>query len=81
SLLYKRAKRIINEVDEAITAIDELENLYRGHLKAGVLQTVNAYLIPQVVASFSSLYPDVSLEIEELSAFEIEKKVYEHDLD
>ena len=81
ALLLRRAKRILNEVDETITAIDELESLPRGHLKIGVLQTVNAYLIPQAVASFSNSYPNVSLEIEELSAFEVERKVYEHDLD
>ncbi|MDR8394479.1 transcriptional regulator CynR [Aliifodinibius sp. S!AR15-10] len=80
-LLHQRAKRIVKEVDEAKQAIDELEQLYRGTLKIGVVQTVNAYLIPHVVSSFSSQYPDVGLKLEELSAPQVEKKLHEHELD
>ena len=49
-LLHQRAKRIVKKVDEAKTAIDELEQLYCGKLKIGVVQTVNAYLMPQIVS-------------------------------
>lgn len=80
-LLHQRAKRIVNEMDEAKKAIDELEQLYRGTLKIGVVQTVNAYLIPQIVSSFSSQYPNVTLKVQELSAPLLEKKLYDHDLD
>ncbi|MFH5831952.1 transcriptional regulator CynR [Halalkalibaculum sp. DA384] len=80
-LLHQRAKRIVNEVDEAKRAIDELEQLYRGTLRIGVVQTVNAYLIPRVVSSFSTRYPNVTLKVHELSAPEIENTLYEHELD
>lgn len=80
-LLHQRAKRIVKEVDDAKTAIDELEQLYRGGLKIGVVQTVNAYLIPQVVSSFSSEFPNIQLRVHELSAPQVEEKLYEHELD
>ena len=80
-LLHQRAKRIVKEVDEAKTAIDELEELYRGTLKIGVVQTVNAYLVPQVVSAFSSQFPNVRLKVHELSAPQVEEKLHGHELD
>lgn len=80
-LLHKRAKRIVKEVDDAKIAIDELEKLFRGNLKIGVVQTVNAYLIPQVVSSFSTKFPNIQLRIQELSATQVEEKLYRHELD
>ena len=80
-LLHQRAKRIVKEVDDAKTAIDELEQLYRGTLKIGVVQTVNAYLMPQVVSSFSSRFPNVRLKIHELSAPQLEEQLHSHELD
>lgn len=80
-LLHQRAKRIVKEVDEAKTAIDELEQLYRGTLKVGVVQTVNAYLMPKIVSLFSSLFPNVRLKVHELSAPRLEEKLHGHELD
>ena len=80
-LLHQRAKRIVKEVDDAKTAIDELEQLYRGTLRIGVVQTVNAYLMPQVVSSFSSRFPNVCLKVHELSAPRLEEKLHSHELD
>ncbi|NGP88702.1 LysR substrate-binding domain-containing protein [Fodinibius halophilus] len=80
-LLHHRARKIIKEVEEAKTAIDDLEGLCRGTLSIGVVQTVNAYLIPRVVSYFSREYPKVKLGIEELSAPLLEEKLYNHELD
>lgn len=80
-LLHRRAKRIVKEVDDAKTAIDELEQLYRGTLRIGVVQTVNAYLMPQVVSSFSSRFPNVHLKVHELSAPRLEEQLHGHELD
>ncbi|GAA5521878.1 LysR substrate-binding domain-containing protein [Aliifodinibius salicampi] len=80
-LLHQRAQRIVKEVDGVKKAIDELEELYRGTLTIGVVQTVNAYLMPRVVSFFSSQFPDIQLKIQELAAPEIEHKVQNHELD
>lgn len=80
-LLYKRAKRIIKEVDEAQIAIDELGDLCRGTLEIGVVQTVNTYLIPRVASAFSSRFPLVHLRIKQLSAPQVEQMLYDYELD
>lgn len=75
------ARRILQELEAARAALDELAGLQRGKLSVGVVQTVNAYLLPQVVAHFSRLYPGIKLGIEERSADAIEAGVIDGSLD
>lgn len=76
-ILFHHARRVVQELDEAQTALDELAGLQRGSLRVGVVQTVNAYLMPDVVAAFTSAYPAVKLQVEELASGEIEQRVLE----
>lgn len=74
-LFSQYARRIFCQLDEAKNALQELEGLQRGSLVIGTVQTVNAYLIPQVVAQFANNHPAISLRIEELMADEVENRV------
>jgi LysR family cyn operon transcriptional activator len=74
-VLYHHARRILQEVDDAHLALQELEGLKRGSLRAGAVQTVNAYLVPPAVVVFTRAYPGIHLMIEERSAGEIERGV------
>jgi len=76
-LFYRHAQRVFQELDEAKVALQELEGLQRGSLAVGVVQTINAYLIPQVVAQFANVYPAISLRIEEMPTAEIEEGLEE----
>lgn len=71
-ILYQHAQHALYEIEEAQTAIHELQGLQRGELHIGVVQTVNAYLMPSIVAEFTAHYPAVKLSISELSADDIE---------
>lgn len=71
-VLYQHAERIFKELDAAKVALDELAGLRRGSLTVGVLQTINASLIPRIVALYAAAYPAITLRIEERSADEIE---------
>lgn len=73
AIVARHARRALRELDAAQTALDELAGLQRGSLSIGVVQTVNAYLLPYVVATFASTYPGIRLHIEERSAGEIER--------
>ncbi|ULA62720.1 MAG: HTH-type transcriptional regulator CynR [Nitrospira sp.] len=75
------ATRALREIEAALTAIAEEEELHRGAVTVGVLQTVHAYLAPNIVASFSARHPHISLKLEELSGPEIEQGVLDGLLD
>lgn len=66
------ARRALAVVEDGRTALAELDGLVRGSLTVGVVQTVNAYLIPPVVARFATDHPGVRLRVEEMAAGAIE---------
>lgn len=74
-LLLTYARKILLEISEAKEAISELQGLVKGKLTIGVVQTVNAYLIPQISSLFLTKYPGIFLTVLELSATEIEAGV------
>lgn len=74
-ILQAHAQRMLVELEQAQQAIQELEGLQRGELAVGVVQTVNAYMIPDLVARFTTSHPAISLRIQELSADDIESGI------
>ena len=80
--LYREiARRALNVLEEGEALLLEFDQLLRGTLTIGVVQTVNAYLIPTVVARFVHEFPKVRLRVEELSASEIEDRLTKATLD
>lgn len=75
------ARRCLNVLAEGQSAIDEFDDLLRGRLRVGVVQTVGAYLMPEVVAKFTRDYPKIELRVEERSGGEIETGVADGTLD
>ncbi len=71
------ARRMLAELEAMRVALDELQGLQRGNLVIGAVQTVQAYLIPQVVTLFVRQYPGVRLQVMELPADEVEAGVLE----
>lgn len=71
-VLYRHAQTIFREISEAKREVQELQSLERGSLRIGVVQTVNAYLMPALIANFKQRYPGVRLFVEELAMDEIE---------
>ncbi len=75
AIFCEHARRSLREMELAQVAIAEVEGLQRGTLTVGVVQTVNAYLVPEIVSRFSTRYPDVELKLDELSGPDIETGV------
>src|SRR5947207_15877937 len=64
--LLPHARRVLRELSEAQTALDELHLLKRGALKVGIVQTVNACVIPEIIERFSSAHSSVRLTCGEM---------------
>lgn len=79
-ILSQTAQRILYELAEVRVALDELAGLQRGEIRVGVVQTVNAYLIPEVVAEFKNTYPGIQIQVDELPAEAIEQGLLNGDL-
>lgn len=72
-ILYRHAQSIFREIADAQREVQELQSLERGTLHIGVVQTVNAYLMPTLVAQFRQAYDGIHLIIQELAMDEIEQ--------
>lgn len=75
------ARRALNVLEEGQAVLHELDEMLRGTLTIGVVQTVNSYLTPEIVAAFIAEVPHVFLRVDELSADEIENGVLSGTLD
>lgn len=71
-LLVGHAKRVLGELTKAQVALDELRGLKRGVLKVGMVQTVNACVIPEIIARFSEAHPGIDIACAEMAAADIE---------
>lgn len=72
-VVVRAAQRIFAQLEQMETELQELSGLRRGALALGVVQTVNAYLMPTVVADFACRYPGIHLRVEECPQEQIEE--------
>lgn len=71
-MLLPHARRVVRELVAAQTALDELHGLKRGALKVGIMQTVNACVIPEIVARFGAAHPGINVTCDEMAVADIE---------
>jgi len=62
-LFYDQAKKILEQYREMGNSINGLIHKVKGPLSIGVSKTPAAYLLPQLLYTFSRTYPDIGLEI------------------
>ena len=67
------AERALRELADAQGALGELRGLRRGRLRVGLVQTVNACVIPEIVARYSVAHPGVHVTCAELAVEDIEQ--------
>jgi len=80
-LVLSSAIRILNEAELLKESVSDLESGQAGTLKIGVLQSINSLYLRSLVAEFDRNNPNISLQIEEMTNYNIEKKVTRGDID
>lgn len=80
-LLLPHARRVLRELAEAQSALGELHALKRGQLKVGIMQTVNACVIPEIVSRFSAAHPGLRVTCSEMAVDDIESGLESGQLD
>jgi DNA-binding transcriptional LysR family regulator len=62
-MLYEYGVRLLGLRAEALTAIDDLNNLRLGKLRVGANESVSLYLLPTITSCFQKNYPNVKIEV------------------
>ena len=69
---------LLNEIKEDLNMVSKG---IRGKIKAGILESALLYIFPEIVAGFTSKYPDINLKFEKAETLAIEKAVQNAELD
>jgi LysR family cyn operon transcriptional activator len=80
-LFAVHAARALKQLESGWTELKELEGLRRGTLAIGASQSFLRKLFPPLVGEFMHLYPQVQLQVEEMTATEIERRLADGSLD
>lgn len=80
-ILFSHSKKVFHEIEQARTAIQELNGLQQGNLTVGALLTVINYLLPPAILNFNALYPNIELSVLGLRTGEIREKLLQNELD
>src|SRR3954452_18034348 len=70
--LLPYARKVLQELERAQVALTELHGLKSGLLRIRIMQTVNACVIPEIVARFSAEHDGIRVECGEMAVADIE---------
>lgn len=77
AIVYEYAQKIIAQVDEMTTTLQDMTNLTRGTINIGIPPIIGSLYFPKVIAKFHQAYPNVSINIKEYGAAKVVKSVEE----
>ena len=63
ALLYSRVENILGMVDGTVREIKEIGDGSKGVIRIGTITTSGAMILPDLIAKFRKLYPEVTVEI------------------
>ncbi|MDW6004224.1 LysR family transcriptional regulator [Vibrio mangrovi] len=80
-VLYDYALRILQQVDDANLAMDELQGLVKGEVRLGTPSMTGSYFFPEIVMAFKSHYPNLKMTVVEAGGQSIRKMLLAGELD
>lgn len=80
SLLFEKAKIILDTLNSINSELYNLAGTPSGHLKIGISPMVQT-LFPKAIAEFSSIYPQITIDLVEVGSRKVEQRIHEGTLD
>ncbi|WP_162062899.1 LysR family transcriptional regulator [Vibrio taketomensis] len=80
-VLLKHAKRVLQQIDDAKLAMDELKGLEKGEVRLGAPSMMGSYFFPQVFMAFKSRYPKLKLTLVDAGTSSIRRMLLDGELD
>ncbi|WGV99149.1 LysR family transcriptional regulator [Vibrio sp. YMD68] len=80
-VLLDHAKRILQQLDDAKLAMDELIGLEKGEVRLGAPSMMGSYFFPDILMAFKSHYPNLKLTLVDAGTQSIRKMLLDGELD
>ena len=81
NVLYGYARRMLDVLDEATVAIEEMRGIKRGTLRVGASTTVGIYLLPAALGAFKKEHPGLVISLEIGTRARVQEQVLDSELD
>jgi len=81
TLLYGYARRMLDVLDDATVALEEMRGIKRGTLRVGASTTVGIYLLPAALGAFKKLHPGLVISLEIGTRARVQEQVLRNELD
>ena len=78
--ILAHAEKIVFEYDQLIN-IANRQAADSGNLRLGIIPTIAPYLLPKFIGAFTDKFPNVNLEIEEVTTDQLIRKINQDELD
>lgn len=80
-IFWRRAVRILEEVDAATREAGDAKEMLRGVVTLGVLPTIAPYLLPEVLATFMEKFPGLEIVVQEDTTARLLQQVLRYEVD
>jgi LysR family transcriptional regulator, low CO2-responsive transcriptional regulator len=81
TVLYGYARRMLDVLDEATVAVEEIRGIQRGTLRVGASTTVGIYLLPAALGAFKKMHPGLVISLEIGTRARVQEQVLRNELD
>lgn len=80
-MLLEHAKRILQQVNDAQLAVDELKGVVKGEVRLGAPSMMGSYFFPEIIMAFKSHFPNLKMTVIEAGTQSIRKMLLSGELD
>ncbi|NWJ44413.1 MAG: LysR family transcriptional regulator [Chloroflexi bacterium] len=79
--LYRYARQILNQMDEAMLVIEELQGMERGRLRIAADTTAGVYIVPAILGEFKRRYPQIKISLQVVNRSSVQDQLFSHQAD
>jgi Transcriptional regulator len=80
-VVYRHALHIVQSMESLEAELDDLRQVRKGHIRMGLLPMIGYNFISRIIADFQKLHPQITIQILENGAREVEHSISEGDVD
>lgn len=80
-LIIEQLKKITKEIDSLAEVTNELKGVVKGKLSVAVIPTIAPFLLPLCLHKIAAKFPDLQIEVREMTTNEIMRAIKSRDLD
>ncbi|MGG4397737.1 LysR family transcriptional regulator [Paenibacillus thiaminolyticus] len=80
-LVNEKALKILQQLEELSSSVNELVQVQKGKVKMGIMPTISALLFPKIIAGFKKRYPRIEIQMVEYSAKQVETQMEQGKID